>query len=126
MLRTCFSTVPSETKIRPAPRKLYETYLRVHLTPRFGRRLMQAITVDDVAAMIGELGQGIRYEVRDGLTAKVEGKPLSGWTIRGILVVLGRLFGSAVRSGVVTSNPVRRLEKRERQTSSVGSSRRST
>jgi hypothetical protein len=41
-----------QTKIRPTTRKLYETYLRVHLTPRFGRRLMQAITVDEVVRAV--------------------------------------------------------------------------
>ena len=42
------------------------------------------------------------------------GNPFAGWTIRGVLVVLGRMFSAAVRDGTITANPVRRLEKGER------------
>src|SRR5688572_9102846 len=33
-------------RLRPTTHSLYETYLRVHLKPRFGRRRMQSISVD--------------------------------------------------------------------------------
>jgi integrase len=36
------------------------------------------------------------------------------WTIRGVLVALGRVLGSAEREGRINANPVRRLERTER------------
>jgi integrase len=103
-----------QTRLRPSTRTLYASYLRVHLVPRFGRRRLQEITVDDVARLVGELERGIRYQTAGATTARVEGRPLAGWTIRGILVVLGRMFAAATRAGLVPANPVRRLEKDER------------
>ena len=73
-----------------------------------------AITVDDVAALIADMEQGWRYRERDGRLVRVDGKPFAAWTIRGVLVVLGRVLGRAARVGTINSNPVRRLEKDER------------
>jgi integrase len=103
-----------QTRLRASTHSLYSTYLRVHLKPRFGRRPMQSITVDDVAGLIAEMEKGIRYELVEGRTTAVEGKPLAANSIRGVLLVLGRVFGAATRAGLVPANPVRRLEKEER------------
>lgn len=103
-----------EARLRPTTHSLYSTYLRLHVKPRFGKRQLQSITVDDVAALVGEMQQGVRYIERDGRLAKETGKPFAAWTIRGVLVVLGRVLGSAVCNGTIAANPVRRLEKGER------------
>jgi integrase len=106
--------VKQQARLRPKTFELYDSYLRLHLKPRLGRRQLQAITVDDVASLIGEMQRGIRYAERGGHFERTEGKPFAGWTIRGVLVVLGRVLASAARDGLITSNPVRRLEKGER------------
>jgi integrase len=70
---------------------------------------------DDVAALIGSMGKGERYETKDGEVVKVEGgKPFAAWTVRGTVTVLGRVLGSAARDGLIPQNPVRRLERGER------------
>jgi integrase len=38
----------------------------------------------------------------------------AGWTIRGILVALSRILGTATRRGLIPANPVRKLERSER------------
>src|SRR5205807_7638962 len=46
--------------------------------------------------------------------ADLQAQGLAGWTIRGILVPLGRVLAHATRRGIITDNPMRRLERRER------------
>jgi integrase len=84
----------------PAHRQLYRTALDRHIYPRLGRRRIGDINPDRIAAFILELQQ----------------TGLSGWTIRGILTVLGRALGYAARRGVIPDNPIRRLERGERPT----------
>jgi integrase len=90
--------ISQETRLRPKTREWYGSCLRLHIKPRLGRLRVGEVTVDDVARLVVELEQ--------------EGK--KPWTIRGVLTVLGRLFGSAERRGLIAANPVRRLEKGER------------
>jgi integrase len=87
-----------EAKLRSSTRARYSTNLRLHVLPRLGRLRVGEVTVDDVARLVTEL--------------EAEGK--AGWTIRGCLVVLGRVLGHAERHGVIASNPVRKLERGER------------
>jgi integrase len=103
-----------EPRLRPKTFDLYESYLRLYILPRLGKRRLQSITVEDVAALIASMQKGVRYKTEDGRLAQIGGKPFSAWTIRGVLVVLGRVLGSAVREGVVASNAVRRLERDEK------------
>lgn len=102
------------SRLRPKTLDLYASMLRLHVLPRFGRRRLQSLTVEDVAELVSELQRGVRFERREGRTVRVEGKPYAAWTIRGCLTVLGRLLGSAVREGLIPANPVRRLERGER------------
>jgi integrase len=101
-------------RLRASTHRLYGSYLAQHVNPRLGNRKLSSITVDDVAALISDMEQGWRYRERDGRLVRVEGKPFAAWTIRGVLVVLGRVLGRATRLGIINSNPVRRLEKEER------------
>ena len=103
-----------QVRLRPTTFELYTKYLRQHINPRLGSTKISAITADDVVALIVDMEKGWRYRERDGLLIRIEGKPFSGWTIRGVVAVLGRILGRAVRVGVIASNPVRQLEKEER------------
>lgn len=77
---------------------LYRSQLARHLLPRLGGRRLQLITTDEIAQLVTEL----------------QAEALSPWTVRGVLVPLSCVFGFAVRRGLVTSNPLRRLEPDER------------
>ena len=76
----------------------YHWALETHLKPRFGRRKLSDITVDDVARLIEDM--------------KKAGK--KAWTIRGALTPLSRVMAHAVRRGFISANPVLGLERDER------------
>ena len=101
------------TRLRPTTLRLYRSYLAQHVYPRLGERKLSTITVDDIAALIADMEQGWRYRDRNGLV-RVKGKPFAGWTIRRVLVVLGRVLGRAARTGIINANPASRLEREER------------
>jgi integrase len=67
--------------LRPATRAIYRNAVDNHLSSRWGRRRLEAISVDDVARLVREL--------RD------EGK--SEWTITGVLKAANRVFKFAKR-----------------------------
>jgi integrase len=103
-----------QSRLRPTTHTLYSSYMRHHVKPRLGTRKLSSITVDDVAALIADMEQGWRYRENDGRLERMQGKPFAAWTIRGVLVILGRVLGRATRLGLLNANPVRRLEKEER------------
>lgn len=85
--------------LRPATQAAYTSSLRTHLLPRWGRRRLDSIDVDDVARLVSELHDAGR----------------KAWTIRGNLTVAGRVFDFARRRlGWAGENPVRALDKSER------------
>ncbi len=87
--------------LRPATQDAYR-YGLAHLRRAFGNRRLDTLDVDDIA----------RY-VADKHTAGLRAR-----TIRGHLTVAGRVFEYAQRRlGWAGSNPVRRLDKRERPAS---------
>ena len=88
----------AQTHLRPRTYDLYETALDRHLFPRIGDRRIATIDEDVIARIISEL--------------HVQG--LSGWTIRGILVPLGRVLTYAARRKLIPDNPLRRLDRSER------------
>lgn len=88
----------TQSELRPYTRDTYDCALRTHLLPRFGRMKIAQLTEDDVALLVAEM--------------RTAGK--SGWTIRGALTPLGRIFGYAVRRGLIGANPMARLERGER------------
>src|SRR5579862_3417955 len=103
-----------QTRLRPTTLSLYRGYLELHINPRLGNYKLSTIAVDNIAALIADMEQGWRYRHRDGRLVRIQGKPFAAWTIRGVLVPLGRILGRAARLGIINSNPVRRLEKDER------------
>ena len=88
--------------LRPRTVESYGSQLRTHLLPRWSGRRLDSLTVDDVARLVEDM--------------RAEGK--RAWTIRGALVVAGRVFEFARRRlGHAGENPVRSLERSERPAS---------
>jgi integrase len=78
--------------------EVYQWALRQHLNPYFGRRRLDQITVDDVAAFI----------------AAMQRKGLRGSTIHTALRPLSRILAHAARRGAIPLNPCSQLERGER------------
>jgi integrase len=88
----------AQTALRPNTRRIYSWGIENHIKPRLGRLRVTEVTTDDVSRLIGEMQA-------DGL------KP---WTIRAVITPLSRILGNAARRGMISSNPVKRLERGER------------
>ena len=96
-------------ELRPATQAIYRNAVETHLRPRWGRRRLDAIDVNEVAAMVREL--------------RAAGK--SEWTIAGVLKAANRVFKFANRRlGWYGTNPVGQLEDGERPKLSAAPKRR--
>ncbi|MDE3129622.1 MAG: tyrosine-type recombinase/integrase, partial [Acidobacteriota bacterium] len=84
--------------VRPRTYDKYRWALERHLIPQFGRRRLDQITSDDIAAFIAALR-------RNGL---------KGWTITSALRPLSLILGQAARKGRIPVNPLTQLERGER------------
>ena len=78
--------------------EIYSWALRQHLIPYFGRRRLDQITVDDIAAFI----------------AAMRRKGLKGWTITERAAAASNILAQAARSGRIPRQPVSQLERGER------------
>lgn len=88
----------TQTRVRG---RTYENYARAldrHLIPRIGARSIASLDQDAIVEVIADL----------------ERQGLAGWTIKGILVALGRVLTFAARRKLIAYNPVGRLERSER------------
>src|SRR6266508_1922052 len=83
---------------RARTREVHSWALREHLIPYFGRRRLDQITVDDVAAFI----------------AAMRRKGLRGSTTQTALRPLSRILAHAARRGAIPVNPCSQLERGER------------
>ena len=83
---------------RDRTREKYEWALRQHLVPYFGRRRLDQISVDDVAAFIAAMGR----------------KGVRGSTTLSALRPLSRILAHAARRGAIPVNPCSQLERGER------------
>jgi integrase len=88
----------TKTQLAPRTRQRYEEILRVHLLPPFASRRIADISEDDVLRLIVE----------------TEAAGSSAGTARKALVVLSGVFDHAVRRGMISANPVKRLQRGER------------
>lgn len=88
----------TKTRLAPRTRQRYEEILRVHLLPPFAARRISDICEDDVVRLIAE--------------AQAAGS--SAGTARKALVVLSGVLNHAVRRGMISANPVKRLQRGER------------
>jgi integrase len=96
-------------ELRPATQAIYRNAVETHLRPRWGRRRLDAIDVNEVAAMVREL--------------RTAGK--SEWTIAGVLKAANRVFRFANRRhGWYGTNPVAQMEDGERPKPSAAPKRR--
>src|ERR671936_2673095 len=84
--------------VRARTREVHSWALREHLIPYFGRRRLDQITVDDVAAFIAAMR-------RKGLRAS---------TTLTALRPLSRILAHAARRGAIPVNPCSQLERGER------------
>lgn len=100
-------------RLRPNSYRIYASYLQHHIKPRLGDRELSTITVDDVAALISDMQQGVRLRPRGDTFERIPGDPFATPTIFGALTVLSRIFARACRRGLIVSNPVRQLEGEE-------------
>jgi integrase len=102
-LRLEFATVAEEwltkqTHLRPRTYEGYARALRRHAFPRIGGYPIGSVDEEAIASLVRELhAQG-----------------LSGWTIKGVLIPLGRVLRYAVRQKLAPYNAVSRLERSER------------
>jgi integrase len=100
-------------RLRQTSFRVYESYFRLHIRPRLGDRVLATITVDDAAAVISEMEEGVRLRDRGSEFERIIGDPFATPTIFGVLTVLSRIFSRACRRGLITLNPVRQLEREE-------------
>ena len=85
-------------KLRPNTQSAYSASLK-HLREKYGRIKLDDIGVSSVAKFVSEQ----------------EAKGMKGWTIKGQMTVLGRIFDHASRHlGWAGQNPVRQLDRDER------------
>ncbi len=84
--------------VRPRTLELYRWALERHLLPRLGRRRLDQISAEDIAALIAQLR-------RQGL---------KGWTITTVLRPLSIILAQAARKGRIPINPMTQLERGER------------
>jgi integrase len=81
--------------LKPGTLSDYESYMRVHLLPFFGRRALEQIAPDEVEAFIAAKRQ--------------EGKAVK--SILNYVGLLNTLFAHGMKRGWCTSNPVRSIDK---------------
>jgi integrase len=84
--------------VRERTLELYRWALSKHLIPYFGRRRLDQITAEDIAAFIAHLKR----------------KQLKGWTITSALRPLSIILAQAARKGRIAVNPMTQLERGER------------
>jgi integrase len=93
-----FETMVAVGERRERTLESHRYHLDHHLLPALGRRRMSAISVDDIASLIGSLAAQDR----------------APRTIAGALATLGSILRYALRRGYITENPMLRLEAGER------------
>jgi integrase len=84
--------------VRERTLEIYRWALSKHLIPYFGRRRLDQITAEDIAAFI----------------AHMKRKQLKGWTITSALRPLSIILAQAARKGRIAVNPMTQLERGER------------
>jgi integrase len=84
--------------VRDRTLEIYRWALSKHLIPYFGRRRLDQITAEDIAAFI----------------AHMKRKELKGWTITSALRPLSIILAQAARKGRIAVNPMTQLERGER------------
>ena len=95
----------AETECKPSTRRSYEQLLRIHVTPRFGPKLLTEIRRDDVKRFLADLAQ---------VTRDVKGQQVPKFsrnTMRLIVCALRSVLNAAVEDGYIESNPAAKIGK---------------
>lgn len=87
-----------EGLVLPSTVEAYAGRLERHVLPRLAERRLDEVDVEDILRMIGDLR-------KRGYTST---------TIAATLTPLSRMFGHAVRRGLIEANPVSKLDRSER------------
>jgi integrase len=87
-----------QQQLREGTRTLYRGHLERHVYPRLGHRWLHEVREEQITGLISEL----------------RAKGLSAYTIRGVLVPLGRILSNAARRKLIPSNPIANLDRGER------------
>src|SRR5215469_7093911 len=95
----------ADVQCKQSTRRSYEQLLRVHVTPRFGSKLLTDIQRQDVKQFLAELSQAT-HEVCGTTTLK-----LSRNTLRLIICALRAVLNAAVEDGLIARNPASKLGK---------------
>jgi integrase len=90
--------IEGQQQLRDGTKTLYRGHLERHVYPRLGHRWLHEIREEEITGLISEL----------------RSKGLSAYTIRGVLVPLGRILSNAARRKLIPSNPIANLERGER------------
>ncbi|HYL14835.1 MAG TPA: site-specific integrase [Terriglobales bacterium] len=95
----------AETECKPSTRRSYEQLLRVHITPRFGSKLLTEIRRDEVKRFLADLSQ-VTHDVKGQAVPK-----FSRNTLRLIVSALRTVLNAAVEDGLIESNPAAKMGK---------------
>ncbi len=98
----------AEVECKPSTRRSYEQLLRVHVTPRFGKKKLNEITRDSIKQFLGELSRETR--VIDDKTGETALR-FSRNTLRLIICALRTVLNSAVEDGFIEINPAAKIGK---------------
>jgi hypothetical protein len=90
----------TRTSIRPTTHAMYTCHVRTFLNPAIGHLRLAEVTSRHLTAMFADLAAG--------MTAA--GHPRSPSTVQRIRATLRAAYNAAIREGMVTDNPARRVE----------------
>ena len=88
-----------QTGLRPRTISIYKWAIEHHLKPVIGP--MRISEIDE-------------RTITEDVIGRLQKKKRSPWTIRGVLTPSGRILDHAVRTGEISSHPMRRLQRGER------------
>ncbi|MFI5959322.1 phage integrase central domain-containing protein [Cryptosporangium sp. NPDC051539] len=84
----------------PTTARSYHSHIELYLVPTLGHYKLGQVTARQLTAAFAELAQRTnRY-----------GQPLAGSTLHRVRATLRAAFNSAIREGMITDNPARRIE----------------
>jgi len=95
----------ADVQCKQSTLRSYEQLLRVHVTPRFGSKLLTDLRREDIKRFIADLSQAT-HEVNGKTTLKFARN-----TLRLIICALRAVLNSAVEDGLIASNPASKVGK---------------
>jgi integrase len=90
----------TRTSIRPSTLSVYTLHVHRYLIPAVGHLRLAEVTSRHLTAMFAELATGVT----------VTGQPRTAATLQRIRATLRAAYNAAIRDGMITDNPARRVE----------------